>query len=118
MPKARCWRSAGACSRRSRYLRRAEKGVQTPAQTLALGSGSCRDMATLMMEAARVLGVAARFASGYLHGASVDGRESVDPRLGGSVSADAGLARLRSRRIGDVRQPGTSSPASARIRAA
>ena len=51
-----------------RYLRRPEKGVQTPARTLELGTGSCRDMATLMMEAARLSGVAARFASGYLHG--------------------------------------------------
>ena len=50
------------------YQRRTEKGVQSPAQTLALGTGSCRDMATLLMEAARACGVAARFASGYLHG--------------------------------------------------
>ena len=57
------------------YQRRVEKGVQTPARTLELRSGSCRDMATLMMEAARLLGVAARFASGYLHGsASLAGR--------------------------------------------
>ena len=53
-----------------KYLRRDEKGVQSPARTLALGTGSCRDMATLMMEAARLAGVAARFASGYLHGAA------------------------------------------------
>jgi len=59
------------------YQRRTEKGVQTPARTLELKTGSCRDMATLMMEAARHLGVAARFASGYLHGhASVAGRAS------------------------------------------
>ncbi len=50
-----------------RYLRRTEKGVQTPAETLRLGTGSCRDVATLMMEAARMLGIASRFASGYLH---------------------------------------------------
>ena len=48
------------------YQRRTVKGVQTPAETLRLRSGSCRDMATLMMDAARVLGLAARFASGYL----------------------------------------------------
>jgi transglutaminase-like putative cysteine protease len=51
-----------------KYVRRPERGVQTPRETLALGSGSCRDMATLMMDAARISGVAARFASGYLHG--------------------------------------------------
>jgi transglutaminase-like putative cysteine protease len=50
------------------YQRRTEKGTQAPAQTLTLGTGSCRDMATLLMEAARACGVAARFASGYLHG--------------------------------------------------
>ena len=50
------------------YQRRTEKGAQSPAQTLTLGTGSCRDMATLLMEAARACGVAARFASGYLHG--------------------------------------------------
>jgi transglutaminase-like putative cysteine protease len=49
-----------------RYIRREEKGVLTPAQTLELGGGSCRDLATLLLEAARVLGIAARFASGYL----------------------------------------------------
>lgn len=48
------------------YQRREQKGVQTPGETLALGSGSCRDLATLMMEALRHLGIAARFASGYL----------------------------------------------------
>ncbi|HEY5892056.1 MAG TPA: transglutaminase family protein [Chthoniobacterales bacterium] len=48
------------------YRRRAAKGVQTPAMTLAESSGSCRDMATLMLEALRALGLPARFASGYL----------------------------------------------------
>ncbi|GAA5482567.1 transglutaminase family protein [Haloferula sargassicola] len=48
------------------YQRRETKGVQTPGSTLALKSGSCRDYATLMMEALRHLGIAARFASGYL----------------------------------------------------
>lgn len=48
------------------YIRREEKGVLTPAQTLELGGGSCRDLATLLLEAARSLGAAARFASGYL----------------------------------------------------
>ena len=53
-----------------RYTRRAEKGVQAPGNTLELRSGSCRDLATLMMDAARTLGVASRFVSGYLHGAA------------------------------------------------
>ncbi|MFT8244379.1 transglutaminase family protein [Roseomonas sp. BN140053] len=49
------------------YLRRDERGVQEPAETLRLGSGTCRDFAVLMMEAVRSLGLAARFVTGYLH---------------------------------------------------
>jgi transglutaminase-like putative cysteine protease len=48
------------------YTRRVEKGVQTPDETLRKKRGSCRDFALLMMEAARSLGVAARFVSGYI----------------------------------------------------
>lgn len=48
------------------YTRRDEPGVQTPAETLRKKSGSCRDFATLLLEACRCWGLAARFCSGYM----------------------------------------------------
>jgi transglutaminase-like putative cysteine protease len=50
-----------------RYRARYEEGTQTAAQTIELGSGTCRDFAVLMMEALRSYGVATRFVTGYLY---------------------------------------------------
>lgn len=54
------------------YQARIEEGTQTPAQTLASMSGTCRDFALLFIEAVRELGFAARFVTGYLYTPHLD----------------------------------------------
>ena len=66
-----------------RHVARHQKGTQDPAQTLKLASGSCRDLAVLMIAALRSLGIAARFVSGYLHLADDDD----DSLTGGNTHA-------------------------------
>jgi transglutaminase-like putative cysteine protease len=50
-----------------KHVSRHQNGVQDPVRTLELGSGSCRDLAVLMIVALRSRGIAARFVSGYVH---------------------------------------------------
>jgi transglutaminase-like putative cysteine protease len=59
------------------YRTRDEEGVQAPQQTLQLRSGSCRDFATLMIDALRHLGIAARFVSGYLYVPALQGQTGI-----------------------------------------
>ena len=59
------------------YTRRSAKGIQSPQETLQRRRGSCRDLAVLMMEATRALGLAARFVSGYLFVPHVDAGRAV-----------------------------------------
>lgn len=72
-----------------RYQARDEEGIQTPDQTLKLGSGSCRDMAVLFIAVVRQLGLAARFVSGYLFDPQIGGGEDghVFNRAVGSMHA-------------------------------
>lgn len=55
------------------YEGRDAEGTNCPVATLETGKGACRDFTLLMMEAARSLGLAARFVSGYLYDASGTG---------------------------------------------
>ena len=66
-----------------KYLRRPDPGTQRPSKTLASRAGTCRDFALLMIEAARSLGLAARFVTGYLYSPARDGNH----RGGGATHA-------------------------------
>ncbi len=57
---------------RFQYAARDAEGTQAPLETLERQTGSCRDFALLMIEAARRAGVASRFVSGYLYDPLLD----------------------------------------------
>ena len=108
------------------YIRRSEEGTRDPGLTLRLGQGSCRDLALLMMEAVRSLGLAARFVSGYLYVPSRDtpgrtSRRRLDPCLVPGLSAGRRLGGFRSdkrHRRQSRPDPGRRRPRSAAGRAA
>jgi len=66
------------------YEAREEEGTNSPLASLATHRGACRDFALLMMEAARTLGLAARFISGYVYDAALI--DSADPVVGGGAT--------------------------------
>ena len=59
------------------YRARDEEGTQAPLETIERKSGTCRDYALLLIEAARALGFGARFVTGYLYDPSLDGGAAV-----------------------------------------
>lgn len=113
------------------YLNREEMGTQTASETIKKGVGTCRDFAFFFMEAARRLGFAARFVTGYLN----DSGGGADGPVGGGAThawADAfvpgegwiefdptnrissGSALIR---IATTRKPSQASPVSGSFRA-
>ncbi|MBI3247203.1 MAG: transglutaminase family protein [Deltaproteobacteria bacterium] len=56
---------------RTTYVTREHGDPQSAAATLAQKRGACRDLAVLFIESCRVVGLAARFVSGYTGGKSV-----------------------------------------------
>ena len=71
------------------YVRREDEGTQPPTTTLERKSGSCRDFALLLIEAARCLGLGARFVSGYIYDPALEGSREVQG--GGATHAWADI---------------------------
>lgn len=78
---------AAGVSASTAYEPRDEEGTRSPAETLDRASGSCRDLATLFIEAARRLGFGARAVSGYLHDPAGDGAAAATPPTPARASA-------------------------------
>lgn len=87
------------------YAARDAMGTQPPAQTLALRSGTCRDFALLMIEAARGLGLAARFVSGYIYDPALD---RADPAAAAANAGQPAVPAIESRDAGGTRGSGAT----------
>ncbi|MGB5324037.1 MAG: transglutaminase family protein [Pseudomonadales bacterium] len=106
-------RLTAAINKNMTYQVREAPGVQSAGKTLKQGTGSCRDFAQLLIAAARHLGLAARFVTGYLHAPLLDaagathawaeiylpgaGWKGFDPTIGRIVGRDhipVAVARL------------------------
>jgi transglutaminase-like putative cysteine protease len=101
------------------FVRGSRTGTQTPVETLDRGSGSCRDLAMLLIEAARYLGFGARVVTGYLYNPSADSGDTADanigadPCMGRHLPSGSRLDRLRSDKRDDQRRqpdPGRRHP--------
>jgi transglutaminase-like putative cysteine protease len=77
----------GSIKEQLAYEPRNEEGTQTPIETLERGSGTCRDFAFLMIEAARSLGFGARFVTGYLYDPKLDAGGDDGTRGAGATHA-------------------------------
>ena len=84
----------GLIYRTIRYNRREESGVQSPVTTLDLASGSCRDMAVLMIETARD-GIPRPLRERLSRERKFESRPRLDPRLGRDLFTRLRLDRLR-----------------------
>jgi transglutaminase-like putative cysteine protease len=58
------------------YERREEGAALSPAETLRIGRGACRDVAVLLAEILRQMGLAARLTSGYLRESEAETRRA------------------------------------------